>query len=84
MWLVPMIMLSLITKIKLELLQYRPARGLYTLLTYPDLVGHNLLGNLCKCHVASLCNHTSVVWYGALQTPHGWVQSSSELLRCLW
>jgi hypothetical protein len=25
---------------------YRPARGLYTLLTDPDLVGHNLLGNL--------------------------------------
>jgi hypothetical protein len=63
---------------------YRPARGLYTLLTDPDLVGHNLLGNLCKGHVASLCNHTSVVWYGALQTPHGWVQSSSELLCCLW
>jgi hypothetical protein len=41
---------------------YRPARGLYTLLTDPDLVGHNLLGNLCKGHVASLCNHTSVVW----------------------
>jgi hypothetical protein len=47
---------------------YRPARGLYTLLTDPDLVGHNLLGNLCKGHVASLCNHTLVVWYGALQT----------------
>jgi hypothetical protein len=56
---------------------YQPARGLYTLLTNPDLVGHNLLGNLCKGHVASLCNHTSVVWYGALQTPHGWVQISS-------
>jgi hypothetical protein len=40
---------------------YRPARGLYTLLTDTDLVGHNLLGNLCKGHVASLCNHTSVV-----------------------
>jgi hypothetical protein len=40
---------------------YRPARGLYTLLIDPDLVGHNLLGNLCKGHVASLCNHTSVV-----------------------
>jgi hypothetical protein len=63
---------------------YRPARGLYTLLTGPDIVGHNLLGNLCKGHVASLCNHTLVVWYGALQTSHGWVQSSSELLRCLW
>jgi hypothetical protein len=63
---------------------YRPARGLYTLPTDPDLVGHNLLGNLCKGHVASLCNHTSVVWYGSLKTPHGWVQSSSELLRCLW
>jgi hypothetical protein len=49
---------------------YRPAWGLYTLLTDPDLVGQNLLGNLCKGHVASLCNHTSVVWYGALQTPH--------------
>jgi hypothetical protein len=63
---------------------YRPARGLYSLLTDPDLVGHNLLGNLCKGHVASLCNHTSVVWYGALQTLHGWVQSFSRLLRCLW
>jgi hypothetical protein len=63
---------------------YRPARGLYTLLTDRDLVGHNLLGNLCKGHVASLCNHTSVVWYGALQTPLGWVQSSPELLCCLW
>jgi hypothetical protein len=63
---------------------YRPARGLYTLLTDPDLMGHNLLGNLCKGHVVSLCNHTSVVWYGALQTPHGWVESSLELLRCFW
>jgi hypothetical protein len=27
---------------------YRPARGLYTLLTDPNLVGHNLLGILCK------------------------------------
>jgi hypothetical protein len=50
---------------------YRSARGLYTLLTDPDLVRHNLLGNLCKGHVASLCDHTSVVWYGSLQTPHG-------------
>jgi hypothetical protein len=58
---------------------YRPTRGLYTLLTDPNLVGYNLLGNLCKGHVASLCNHTSVVWYGTLQTSHGWVQSSSEL-----
>jgi hypothetical protein len=41
---------------------YRPARGLYTLLTDPDLMGHNLLGNLCEGLVASLCNHTSVVW----------------------
>jgi hypothetical protein len=57
---------------------HRPARGLYTLLTDPNLVGHNLLGNLCKRLVASLCNHTSVVWYDALQTPHGWVQSSSD------
>jgi hypothetical protein len=63
---------------------YWPARGLYTLLTNPDLVGHNLLGNLCKGHVAALCHHTSVVWYGVWQTPHGWVQSSSELLRGLW
>jgi hypothetical protein len=63
---------------------YRPARGLYTLLTDPDLVGHNLLRNLCKGHVASLCNHTSVVWYGAYATSHGWIQSSSELLRSLW
>jgi hypothetical protein len=46
---------------------YRPTRGIYTLLTDPDLVGHNLLGNLCKGRVASLCNHTSVVWYGALK-----------------
>jgi hypothetical protein len=53
---------------------YRPAMGRYTLLTDPDLVGHNLLGNLCKGHVVSLCNHTSVVWYGALQTLHGWVK----------
>jgi hypothetical protein len=49
---------------------YRPARGLYTLLTDPDLVGHNLLGNFCKGHVASLCNHTSVVWYGAWPASH--------------
>jgi hypothetical protein len=63
---------------------YRPARGLYTLLTDPDLVGHNLLGNLCKGHVASLCNHTSVVWYGAWSASRGWVQSSSEFLHCLW
>jgi hypothetical protein len=62
----------------------RPTRGLYTLLTDPDLVGHNLLGNLCKGHVASLCNHTSVVWYGACLASHGWVQSSSEFLHCLW
>jgi hypothetical protein len=33
---------------------YRPARGLYTLLIDPDLVGHNLLENLCKGLVASL------------------------------
>jgi hypothetical protein len=63
---------------------YRHARGLYTLVTNPDLVGHNLLGNFCKGHVASLCNHTSVAWYGALQTLDGWVQSFSELLGCLW
>jgi hypothetical protein len=63
---------------------YRPARGLYTLLTDSDLVGHNLLENLCKGHVASLCNHTSAVWYGAWPASHGWVQSSSGLLRCLW
>jgi hypothetical protein len=63
---------------------YRPARGLYTLLTDLDLVGHHLLENLCKGHVASLCNHTSEVWYGACAASHGWVQSSSELLRCLW
>jgi hypothetical protein len=44
---------------------YRHARGLYTLLTDPDLVGHYLLENLCNGLVASLCNHTSVVWYGA-------------------
>jgi hypothetical protein len=54
------------------------ARGLYTLLTDPDLVGHNLLGSLCKGLVASLCSHTSVVWYGACATSHGRVQSSSE------
>jgi hypothetical protein len=53
---------------------YRPARGLYTLLTDPGLVGHNLLGNLCKGHVASLCNHTSVVWHGACAASHGWVK----------
>jgi hypothetical protein len=63
---------------------YRPARELYTLLTDPDLVGHYLLENLCKGHVASLCNHTSVVWYGAELASNGWVQSSSGLLRCLW
>jgi hypothetical protein len=63
---------------------YWPARGLYTLLTHPDLVGHNLLENLCKGLVASLCNHTPVVWYGACAASHGWVQSSSELLRYLW
>jgi hypothetical protein len=44
---------------------YRPARGLYTLLTDLDLVGDNLLGNLCKGFVASLCSHTSIVCYGA-------------------
>jgi hypothetical protein len=63
---------------------YRPARELYTLLTDLDLVGHNLLENLCKGLVASLCNHTSVVWYGAQLASHGWVQSSSEFLRDLW
>jgi hypothetical protein len=47
-------------------------------------VGCYTLGNLCKGLVAPLCNHTSVVWYGALQIPHGWVQSSSEFLRDLW
>jgi hypothetical protein len=62
---------------------YRPARRLYTLLTDPDLVGHYMLENLCKGLVASLCNHTSVVWYDAWPASHGWVQSSSELLRCL-
>jgi hypothetical protein len=56
----------------------------YTLLTDSDLVGHNWLGNLRKGLVASLCSHTSVVWYGACAASHGWVQSSSELLRCLW
>jgi hypothetical protein len=66
------------------MVEYRPARGLYTLLIDSNLVGHNFLGNLCKGRVASLCNNISVVWYGALQTPHGWVQSSLELLRCLW
>jgi hypothetical protein len=30
-----------------------------------SLVGHNLLGNLCKGLVASLCSHTLVVWYGS-------------------
>jgi hypothetical protein len=50
---------------------YRPARGLCTLLTDPDLVGRYLLENLCKGHVASICNHTSVVWYGACATSHG-------------
>jgi hypothetical protein len=54
------------------------------MLTDPDLVGHNLLWNLCKGLVASLCSHTSVVWYGACAASHGWVQSSSELLRFLW
>jgi hypothetical protein len=44
---------------------HRPARGLYTLLIDPDLVGHNLLENLCIGLVAFLCNHISVVWYGA-------------------
>jgi hypothetical protein len=65
------------------MVEYRPARGLFTLLTDPDLVGHNLLGNLCKGLVASLCNHTAVVWNSALQTSHGWVQSSSELFTLL-
>jgi hypothetical protein len=63
---------------------YRPAWELYTFITDPYLVGHNLLGNHCKGHVASLCNHTSVVWYGAWSASHNWVQSSSELLRYLW
>jgi hypothetical protein len=44
---------------------YRHAVGLYTLLTDPDLVGHNLLKNLCKGLVESLCSHTSIGWYGA-------------------
>jgi hypothetical protein len=39
---------------------------------------------LCKGFVASLCNHTSEVWYDAWPASHGWVQSSSELLRELW
>jgi hypothetical protein len=63
---------------------YQPARGLYTLLTDPDLVGHNLLKNLCKGLIASLCNHTSVVRYDAWPTSHGWVQNSSGFLRDLW
>ena len=43
------------------------------------------LGNLCKGLVASLCNHTSEVWYCAWSAHmRGWVQSSSELLRELW
>jgi hypothetical protein len=63
---------------------YWSARGLYTLLTDLYLVGHNLLEHLCKGLVASLCDHTSVVWYGACAASHGWVQSSSELLSCLW
>ena len=47
-------------------------------------MGYFWLGKLCKVLVASLCNHTSVVWYDALQASHGWVQSSSGLLRDLW
>jgi hypothetical protein len=54
------------------------------LLTDPDLVGHHLLGNLCKGLVASLYNHTSTVWYDAWLASHGWVQISSRLLRDLW
>jgi hypothetical protein len=46
------------------MVRYQPARGLYTLLTDPNLVGHNLLENLCKGLVASLCSHTYVLWYG--------------------
>jgi hypothetical protein len=38
---------------------YRSARGLYTLLSDQDLVGHNLLENLL--YRPYLCNHTSVV-----------------------
>jgi hypothetical protein len=43
---------------------------------HPPVVGRSSshpLGNLCKGLVVSLCNHTSVVWYGALQASHGWV-----------
>jgi hypothetical protein len=40
---------------------YRLARGLYTLLTDPDLVGHNLLGNLCK-GVPMQSHLRSVIW----------------------
>ena len=46
---------------------------------------HIHIGILCKGLVASLCNHTSEVWYCAWSAHmRGWVQSSSELLRELW
>ena len=47
---------------------------------------HIHIGILCKGLVASLCNHTSEVWYCAWSAHmRGWVQSSSELLReLLW
>jgi hypothetical protein len=43
---------------------YRPARGLYTLLTDPDLVGHYLLGKLLErpCSVPMQPHLGSVVW----------------------
>ena len=37
----------------------------YALLWLETLAGCHLLGNLCKCLVTSLCNHTSEVWYSA-------------------
>ena len=41
--------------------------------------------DFCKGLVASLCNHTSKVWYCAWSVHmRGWVQCSSELLHELW
>ena len=58
---------------ELRLLRYRRKR---------DQCVHIVI--LWKVLVASLCNHTSEVWYCAWSAQHGWVQSSLELLRELW
>ena len=49
-------------------------RECYALLWLETLADCHLLGNLCKGLVASLCNHTSEVWYCAWSA-HAWLVS---------